>query len=1046
MTRPSAYLVRSVVSAAILVLAGAIVPPAVAEKRPAAAVSPAAPAAAGLGAVGVDYEARRLLAGADRIAGLEQAAGSVTTVLRGDLEPGERAAARVLAGRIQYELGRFDAAQESFHGAADADARGPFVDDAEFAAIEALEAQGRDADAAREWGKWEKRFPQSPLRPAARLAQAWNALRRGDVPAASKQLASLEANGAWVHGNARVALASATALYLTDKPAEALAALGPSPRGAGASYLRALCFDRQGVLLKAAAAYQDVAERYPDSPLRDHALLGKACTFLNARDYRSAAEEFARVATRVEDPRIRAEAELRSAGSVFLCGAPDSALTLLRGVAERSAGTEVAARAQFLIGEVLASRGEYAEAIVEYNRLLANYFEQTVAASAQYRVARALDALGRHADATGSYQAVVRGYPLEPEAPAAAYLAGVGLLRAGRPLVAAPYFQLVLDRYAVSHDPQGRVVFASPAHQELVEAALCLLEYSYHRAGNLGQLTGAPHLLLTQLPDSRSPWRAQALLVDADAMAAQARYPEAQGTLERLIRDFPDLPASGAATKLLAWTYARQGRDSLAIATEERLIARGPGGADPVTLSAAFLDIAHERFNQKRYRDAAAAYEDFLRRYPDDPRRALALYQAGLCYVRLDRAGDAVDRWESVVRDSPSTPLAERAWARAGDVYFQAEKYDAAKRCYEGLLRHFSGSSAASLATLRLAQCEYNAGHDAKALELFSATTEHFPGTPAAREASRGTERALYRLSQSPRGAEVLARLVEQYPTSAFTADAQFQIGKRQYQEKHYRDAADAFRRVVSQFPGYSAADQAQFLIADAQQLAGDRDAATQAYEQFLSYFPNSELAPTASFRLGLLRFEAKDPMRAAVAFTRALDDSASAEVRLAARYNLALCQRLLGQTEDARVALEHYRADVGDDARAADVAYQLGDIAEAAGRDADARGEYRRGLAAHPRAALAVELHLRLGRVCERLGEKSVAQVEYQAAAASPDRDGPFRLAALARLAALYEAKKDYPRAVAAYRDIVRNARDPELVTAAQGRVSQLVAGDRTR
>src|SRR5512141_2910894 len=120
-------------------------------------------------------------------------------------------------------------------------------------------------------------------------------------------------------------------------------------------------------------------------------------------------------------------------------------------------------------------------------------------------------------DATGSYQAVVRGYPLEPEAPAAAYLAGVGLLDQQRPLAAVPYFQLVLDRYAARNDARGFVVFASPEHQELVEAALCLLELSYHRAGDLGQLSGAPHLLLHRMPPSRSPWRAFALLIDADA-------------------------------------------------------------------------------------------------------------------------------------------------------------------------------------------------------------------------------------------------------------------------------------------------------------------------------------------------------------------------------------------------------------------------------------------------------------------------------------------------------------------------------------------------
>jgi TolA-binding protein len=707
-------------------------------------------------------------------------------------------------------------------------------------------------------------------------------------------------------------------------------------------------------------------------------------------------------------------------------------------VTQRHDGSDVAARAQFLVGEALVAQGKPAEAIVEFNRVLSEYFQHKVAASAQYRVARALDAMGRRADATGSYQAVVGGYPLEPEAPAAAYLAGVGLMDQNKPLAAAPYFQLVLDRYS-KKDQGGRVVFAKPEHQELVEASLCLLQLCYHRAGDLGQLSGAPHVLLKAMPSSHSPWRAYALLIDADASAAQARYPEAQQTLESLMREFPDHPVGASATKLLAWTQARQGQDSLAIATEERLLARyGTSGNDQV-VSSAFLDIAHERFNQKRYKEAAAAYEDFLRRYPKHPRRSLALYQAGLCYQRLERAGDAVDRWEAIVRDSTNDPLAERAWARAGDVYFQAERYTEAKRCYQGLLSHFGSSSAASLASLRLAQCDYNAGHDAEALSGFSAVIEKYPGTPAAREATRGTERALYRLSESATGSATLEKLVEQYPTSAFAADARFQIAKRLYQQKHWNDAAEQFRRVVSQFPGYSAADHAQFLMADAYAQGGSRDEALQAYEQFLAFFPQSELASTVHFRVGLMRFEAKDWMQAAVAFTQALEDSASTEVRSASRYNLAICQRLLGQSADARTALEQYRTDFGNDARAADVAVQLGDLDEASGDWAAAAKEYESALAAHPSAGLAIEASYRLGHAREQMHEMDGALRAYQAAAAGSERTHPYRLSAVARCAALYEARKDVRRALESYRDIMRNAKDPELVAAASDRASQL-------
>jgi len=190
-----------------------------------------------------------------------------------------------------------------------------------------------------------------------------------------------------------------------------------------------------------------------------------------------------------------------------MSGDADSALVLLRAVAVRHPDTDVAARAQFLVGEALVARGQYGPAIAEYNRVLTRYFQHKVAASAQYRVARCLDALGRSADATGSYQAVVSGYPLEPEALPAAYLAGVGLLQRGTPRAAAPYFQIVLDRYTRSASDSTKA-FTAPEQRELVEASLCMLEWSWHAAGDMGQVAGAPHLMLQKLPPSHSPWRA----------------------------------------------------------------------------------------------------------------------------------------------------------------------------------------------------------------------------------------------------------------------------------------------------------------------------------------------------------------------------------------------------------------------------------------------------------------------------------------------------------------------------------------------------------
>jgi len=1005
----------------------------------------AAASGATLQEAGLRFESARLLGDADRPAGLEEALQITNRAIQRGSDD-EKAAARFLSGEIRCGLGRYGEATDEFRRAEDGFRKTPFADDAAFAAIQAMEAAGRDAEAAKAWTDWEGRYAQSPLMGEARLSEAWNALRRGDAALAQKTLAALTASRTWYATDPRVTLAQATVLYQRGKAAEAAAMLGPKPSGAAATYLRALCFKSSGSLLKAAAGFQDVADRYPDSTLRDHALLAKADAFLQAKDYRSAAQEFSRAAEKVRDDKVRAEAELRSAGSIYLSGQVDSSLALLRDIVSRRAGTDFAARAQFLVGESLIGKKMYAEAIVELNRVLTTYFQHSVAASAQYRVARCLDALGRRGDATGTYQAVVSGYPLEPESPAAAYLAGVGLLSQNKPLAAAPYFQIVLDRYATRSDSSSTLTFASPELAGLVDAALCLLEYTYHKAGDIGQLAGAPHLLLQRMPPSRSPWRAWALLIDADASAASGKYAEAQATLERLTRDFPQHPIGASATKLLAWTYARQGRDSLAIASEERLVALYGASGNASVVSGALLDIARYRFNQKRYKDAAATYDAFLRQFPTHPDRLTARYQAGLCYSRLNRAGDAVDQWEAVVRDSASAPIAEKAWARAGDLYFQAQRYTEAKRCYSGLLEHFASTDVAALATLRLAQCEYNAGNDALALAGYAKTMDQYPNTPAAKEAKRGTELSLYRLGQSAKGSEVLQTLIEKYPSSAFAADAQFQIAKRHYQAKQYPDAAEGFRKVVSQFPGFSSADQAQFLLGDSYAQAGSQPEARLAYEQFLSFFPESDLRSTVQFRLGLMEFESKEYGRAAVAFTQVLEESVSTEMGSASRYNLALCQKLLGQTDEARASLEKFRAEHPRDSRTADVSFQLGDMDEGAGNMQGAEQNFKAALDAGPSASLQVEALYRLGRAREALGDTDGALKAFLQASASPERKNAFRVSALTRCAAIYESRKSFSKAYDIYLDIARNSQDQELAALAKGRASQLQPGSKKR
>jgi TolA-binding protein len=1026
-------MIREHLRVAAIAAVAAVVPLHAVRAEPAESADPVAR----LAELGGDLDAARALAAPEKSTALERILSALDEV-RGDLPKDRRAEARFLAGEVHFELREPSPARKDYETADKAWGDGPFRDDARFAILRAREASGDDADAAKGWARWLRDHPHSPLRAEATLALAWNAVRRDSLRAATETLDGLEESFPWMTSEPRTRLARGTIAYLEGRAGDALAALDEGDTGPAAEYLRGLALRARGETLPAAARFQEVAQRWPDSPLRDPALLAKANVFLASKAWRSAAEEFGRVATAAHRDDVRAEAELRRAAAVFLAGDTDGGVELLRQVAAARSGTGVAARAQYLLGETLFSENRYEEAIAEFGTVLTRYFDHDLAPRAQYRIGRSLDALGRAPEATGAYQAVVSGYSQAPEAPAAGYLAGVGLLETGRPLAAVPYFQIVLDRYAKGDE--GTLVFASPEHQEIVEAALCLLELSYHRAGDMAQLAGVPHLLLSRMPVSDSPWRANALLIDADALASLGRFEEARALTDRILQEFPEQDVALPATRLLAWIHAREGHDDLAIATEEQMLERYASRGDVESLAGANLRKAHVLFNDKRFAEAAAAYDDFARRFPDAPDAALAIYQAGLCHLRLGNNGDAVDRWESVAAKDPEGELGTKALARAGDVYFRAERYDDARRSFAVLLERLEGSPAAARAELRIAQCDYNGGRDAEALRGFSDVVARFPDTPSAREAERGIELALYRLGQQEDGADVLAQLVERFPGSSFAADAQFEIARRLHEAEDWAAAAEEFRHVVTQFPSYSAADRAHYLMGDSYERAGLQDEARSAYEQFLYFFPQSPLRTSVQFRLGTLRFEAGDAMQAAVDFTAVLDAETSGETRQAALYNLALCQLTLGQDDAALASLESFRESQGpNDARATDVAYRLGTLHERGGRFENAVSEYRRALDAGAEPTLATELHYRIGTCRESLEEPDGAVRAYRRSVSVGDPSSTYPLSALARLAAIYESQERWGDAQAAYRQLARTAKDPELVAAAKERVTQL-------
>jgi TolA-binding protein len=976
------------------------------------------------------------------------------------------AAVEFLAAEMNYRMGLFSKAEDKYNQATREYRDTPYEDDAAFARIAALEAAGCDHQASQNWKKWYREYNSSSLVPDARLAEVWNAIRRGKGPEAGILLDKLVSDFPWMGDDSRVSLASSVIFYIGGQFTSALTVLdgGKGPIGnslltgpldgmntaltgplggmntaAYVPYMRALCLLELGDEFAAVSQLSVLLSNFPDSPLSGYAWYIKGGIFGSEKDYSRAAQCFGRLAGETSREDIRNEAELMEAVSVLLSSREEESCELLENFVSKRPDKPLAAKAQFMLGEAMWRHSRYREAIVEFNRYLSEHFDHYLASAALYRVGRCFDALGQEKEALSTYRTIVSGYPLSSTAPAAAYLAGVNMIRMKHFMKAAACFQVVLDDYS-DHMGNGRFVFDTGEMKELIDASLCLMAYCYYQEGDVGQLTGTIHNMIGRMRPSDSIWRAYAMLIDSHALAARGHYQKCRLSLERIASDFPDHPVGIAANRLNAWVYSEQGDVGKAIEIERNVMSRYMAMGDREGLGSSLLSLARLHFNIREYEQAVDKFQNFLKQYPEHENNLEARYETGICYLRMGRAGDAVDMWNSVVDTSPGSNVAERAWIRAGDIYFQARRFDQAKRCYRGLLENFPESDAEAMGMLRIAQCDYNEGNSHQALEGFRRVARDFTGSDAYGQAVRGIERSLYFIGVEQDSVRMLTELVEKYPRSSLAPDAQFKVGMKLYQREEYAAAAEAFKKVLDDFPEYSEAGRVFLHMADSYLHAGDREKARCAYRDVTDYFPESECASEAQLNLATMLYEDGKYSTAIAGFDRVLAGEPADDIYMAALYNLAMCHKIIGEPDRARTLLETYRENQGEgDARSAMVAYRLGNIYRQQGEIARAAREFERALSEGPPGELRLEILYRFGMCMEKLGDPEEAIAAYRKSFQSDEKKNYFRLSAVARFASLFESKGDYRSAIRAYRDIIKHAQNKEVVLAARQEVSRL-------
>ncbi len=749
-------------------------------------------------------------------------------------------------------------------------------------------AMGRYAEAVETFRAFETTWAASPRQAPARLGRGWALIKLGKPADAAACFSLIVADPK--HGiEARywLGLSQKAQNDWSGAAKTLLAAAEAAPDHAMAPALR---FHAGDALLRggdpAAAVRQfDLALSFPapGNPWLDHALRGKvqaAAQMQNHGEIDRLAEEFRR---RFPASPLKADVDRMAARSLIERKEYQAAARCLEPLAAADSGMED----RYLLAVCLEGLKRYDDALRTLAPVLASP-DSPLRAEARWLEASIHAVTGRYREAIAPLEDWIA---TAQHAPADAAVKGRGLLaicyvRTGQFDKAKRLAEELTGKYA------GHALFG-PAIEQLAEAAYEAgqTEWSNELFQRLaGHASSAAERLKALSGLGWSLWKA-------------GRLDEAAATFERLLEQHPDPDLAAETALARGQILEKLKRPDDALAMYDRVIAQH---ATSKEMPQALLGAARLHKQAGRHQVAAALLERLVREHPKLPELDAVLYEWAWTLADMGKQAESIDKFERIRKGHPKS----RYWAdsafRVAQAAYRARQFAQARDVVDKLLAANPDPAVREHAMYLKGQIAAGQQKWPEAAERFAAVVREFPRGTLRRMAEYGQAEAAFQQGDYTAAAERFARLGrdDAQAEPSWRAVVRLRQAQALGQQKKWKEAHAVASTIEAAFPGFEEQYEADYLVGRclASWSTPDFEGARAAYRKVIRSpgGAKSETAAKAQLMIAETYFHEKDYAAALREYLRVEILYAYPEVQAAALLQAGKCHELLGETKQA--------------------------------------------------------------------------------------------------------------------------------------------------
>ncbi len=291
-----------------------------------------------------------------------------------------------------------------------------------------------------------------------------------------------------------------------------------------------------------------------------------------------------------------------------------------------------------------------------------------------------------------------------------------------------------------------------------------------------------------------------------------------------------------------------------AIEAFKEYLSRYPQGAKA---REARLLLAGALYKTGRFKEAASAYEAFLRNHPEDPLSENARYKGALSSFLAGEWALAAERFGRVKKE----PLAQEALFWRGEAYLRLEKWKEAIESFSLLVKRFPQGKRAQEARLKKAFAQLSLKDLKGARDTFE------EALPSVRETSLRI-RLLLQLANLAEGFEDWPQAARRYeellklsPPDNLRVEAMFGFARNIERARGCKEAISPYREFVKEARKHRMRPEALYALGNCQFREGRFREAAKAFDSFAEDYPSRARSPWALYFSGeaLLKLEQRE-------------------------------------------------------------------------------------------------------------------------------------------------------------------------------------------